>query len=69
MFGDDGGALTYPVYCGAEFWEHVTGDRFFYHRLTRAFGDVVEEDGIDARIQLSEKITELANEIRERGGL
>lgn len=61
--------MTYPVYCGAEFWEHVTGDRLFYHRLTRAFGDVVEEDGIDARIHLSEKITELANEIREKGGL
>lgn len=60
---------TYPVYCGAEFWEHVTGDKQFYHRLTKAFGEVVEEDGVDARIHLSEKIKELANEIREKGGL
>ena len=60
---------TYPVYCGAEFWEHVTGDKQFYHRLTKAFGEVVEEDGVDARIHLSEKITELANEIRAKGGL
>lgn len=60
---------TYPVYCGAEFWEHVTGDKQFYHRLTKAFGEVVEEDGIDARIHLSEKINELAREIREKGGL
>ena len=60
---------TYPVYCGAEFWEHVTGDKQFYHRLTKAFGEVVEEDGVDARIHLSEKITELANEIRTKGGL
>ena len=59
----------YPVYCGAEFWEHLTGDKQFYHRLAKAFGEVVEEDGIDARIHLSEKITELANEIREKGGL
>ena len=60
---------TYPVYCGAEFWEHVTGDRHFYYRLTKAFGEVVEEDGVDARIHLSDKIKELANEIREKGGL
>ncbi len=60
---------TYPVYCGAEFWEHVTGDRQFYHRLTKAFGEVVEEDGVDARLHLSEKVRELADEIRERGGL
>ena len=60
---------TCPVYCGAEFWEHVTGDKQFYHRLTKAFGEVVEEDGIDARIHLSEKIKELADEIRDKGGL
>lgn len=60
---------TYPVYCGVEFWEHVTGDKNFYHRLTKAFGEVVEEDGVDARIRLSEKIEELANEIREKGGI
>ena len=60
---------TCTVYCGAEFWEHVTGDRNFYHRLTKAFGEVVEEDGVDARIHLSEKIEELANEIREKGGI
>ena len=60
---------TYPVYCGAEFWERVTGDKDFYHRLTKTFGEVVEEDGIDARIHLTDKIKEIATEIRLKGGL
>lgn len=60
---------TYPVYCGAEFWEHITGDRQFYHRLAKAFGEVVEEDNIDGSHLILEKIKQIAKEITDNGGL
>lgn len=60
---------TCPVYCGAEFWEHLTGDKQFYYRLSKAFGEVVEEDGIDSSRIISEKVKELAKEIEDKGGL
>lgn len=59
----------YPVYCGAEFWEHLTGDKTFYHRLSKAFGEVVEEDGIDGSQLIQAKIGEIAKEISDNGGL
>ncbi len=59
----------YPVYCGAEFWEHLTGDKQFYHRLAKAFGEVVEEDNIDGSQLIMEKISDIAKEIEEKGGL
>lgn len=59
----------YPVYIGAEFWERITGDAQFYYRLAKAFGEVVEEDGIDGSLLVKEKITEIAAEIRNKGGL
>ncbi len=60
---------TYPVYCGATFWEHLTGDADFYHRLAKAFGEVVEDDNVDGSQLIMEKINEIADEIREKGGL
>lgn len=60
---------TCPVYCGAEFWEHLTGDPQFYHRLAKAFGEVVEEDSIDGSHLILNKIEEIAKEIEEKGGL
>lgn len=57
-----------PVYCGSDFWEHLTGDSHFYYRLAKAFGEVVEEDGIDGSKMILQKIDELANEIVEKGG-
>lgn len=60
---------TCPVYCGAEFWEHLTGDAQFYHRLAKAFGDVVEEDNIDGSQLILDKIETIAKEIEEKGGL
>ena len=60
---------TCPVYCGAEFWEHLTGDAQFYHRLAKAFGEVVEEDNIDGSHLILKKIDEIATEIEEKGGL
>lgn len=62
-------ATTYPVYCGTEFWEHLTGDKYFYNRLTKAFGEVVEEENIDGSQLIEDKITDIAKEIDEKGGL
>lgn len=62
-------ATTYPVYCGAEFWEHITGDSTFYYQLAKAFGQVVEEDGIDGSSLITQKVKDIANEIIEKGGL
>ena len=59
----------YPVYCGADFWEHLTGDAQFYHRLAKAFGEVVEEDNIDGSHLIITKIAEIAKEIEKQGGL
>ena len=58
----------YPVYCGADFWEHLTGDADFYHRLAKAFGEVVEEDNIDGSQLIQLKIDDIAREIEEKGG-
>lgn len=60
---------TCPVYCGSVFWEHITGDKNFYHKLAKAFGEVVEEDNIDGSHLILNKINEIAKEISERGGL
>lgn len=60
---------SYPVYAGAEFWEHLTGDRLFYNRMAKAFGEVVEEDGIDGSKLILEKVDDIAEKIRQRGGL
>ena len=60
---------TCPVYCGAEFWEHLTGDQHFYHSLAKAFGEVVEEDNIDGSHLIKAKIKEIAEEIERKGGL
>ena len=54
---------TYPVYCGAEFWEHVTGDAHFYHRLAKAFGEVVEEDDNEVKYFILENVKELSIEL------
>lgn len=62
-------STTYPVYCGAEFWEHLTGDKHFYNRLTKAFGEVVEEEHIDGSQLIESKIIDIAKEIDEKGGL
>lgn len=60
---------TYPVYCGVNFWEHLTGDKLFYNRLAKAFGEVVEEDSIDGSTLILNKIEEIAREIEAKGGL
>lgn len=59
----------YPVMCGADFWERLTGDKEFYNRLAKAFGEVVEEDGIDGSTLILQKVDEIAQEIMDKGGL
>lgn len=59
----------YPVMCGVDFWERLTGDREFYNRLAKAFGEVVEEDGIDGSALILQKVDEIAQEIMKKGGL
>lgn len=59
----------YPVLCGADFWERLTGDRDFYNRLAKAFGEVVEEEGIDGSSLILQKVDEIAQEIIDKGGL
>ncbi len=54
----------YPVYCGSEFWEHLTSDKQFYHRLAKAFGEVVEEDTEASHI-VKNMVTNLATEIKD----
>ncbi|MDD6732907.1 MAG: PmeII family type II restriction endonuclease [Bacteroidales bacterium] len=62
-------SASYPVYAGAEFWEHLTGDDQFYNRLAKAFGEVVEEDSIDGSKLILDKVAGIAEEIRQKGGL
>lgn len=59
----------YPVLCGADFWERLTGDKEFYNRLSKAFGEVVEEDGIDGSTLILQKVDEIAQEIIDKDGL
>ena len=59
----------YPVMCGAELWERLTGDKNFYYCLSKAFGEVVEEDGIDGSKLILDKVNEIADEIKIKGGL
>ena len=62
-------AAAYPVFCGVDFWERLTGDKTFYHRLAKAFGEVVEEDKIDGSQLITQKVNELARQIIEKGGI
>lgn len=61
--------VHYPVYCGAIFWEHLTGDANFYNRLSKAFGEVVDDEKIDGSWLIQQKVQELADEIIKKGSL
>ena len=60
-------AEDYPVYCGSDFWERLTGDDEFYYRLAKAFGEVVEEDKINGSKLIKQAIVRIAKEIEEKG--
>ena len=55
----------FPVYCGAEFWEHITGDKQFYHRLAKAFGEVVEEDDTEGKHLVLQIVKNVSDDIVE----
>ncbi|MEM7759051.1 MAG: PmeII family type II restriction endonuclease [Cyanobacteria bacterium P01_A01_bin.40] len=49
----------YPVYAGAEFWTHLTGDENFYEELIEAIGSVARE--ADFTSELENVIKDLAS--------
>lgn len=55
----------YPVYAGAAFWEHLTGDPSFYGDLIGAFEEVADET--DGSALLQSTIEKLAAEIAQSG--
>lgn len=57
-------AQNYPVYIGQEFWYRLTGDPYFYDKLSEALGDVANE--YDSSEMLQEVIEKLADEIRKK---
>lgn len=59
----------YPVICGVDFWAHLTGDNMFYYQLSKAFGEVVEEENVDGSSLIADKVKDIAAEIVKKGGL
>ncbi len=54
---------TFIVLCGAEFWEHLTGDSLFYHRMLKAFDEVIEENNTEGKHSTLEITRSLSHEI------
>lgn len=54
----------YTVYCGTEFWERLTGDELFYHRLVKAFCEVLEDEHTENSALIRQMVKEIAQEIR-----
>lgn len=54
---------TYPVYCGREFWTHITGDENFYFYLLKAFSDCVDKNEIQGVTTLQMMVDGLAKEM------
>lgn len=52
---------SYPVICGQEFWERLTGDAEFYDELINAFAEVADE--INCSEAVEKVINRLAKEI------
>lgn len=55
----------FPVYCGTEFWIRITGDKRFYHRLAKAFGEVVEEDDTEGKHLALQIVKNVSDDIVE----
>lgn len=53
----------YPVFVGADFWHHLTGEADFYNQLISAIGEVALE--VDGRERLEAAITALALEVED----
>lgn len=57
---------SYPVICGQEFWERLTGDAHFYDALINAFAEVADE--INCSDAVENVIDTLAKEIEKSQG-
>lgn len=57
---------SYPVICGQEFWERLTGDAHFYDALINAFAEVADE--INCSDAVENVINTLAKEIEKSQG-
>lgn len=55
----------YPVWCGDEFWLHLTGDKNFYIRMLQAMGEVLDEGDFEGSEILQAKVKEFAEEIKQ----
>jgi hypothetical protein len=51
------------VYCGKEFWTHVTGDENLYFELLKAFSDCVDKNEIQGVTTLQMMVDGLAEEM------
>lgn len=57
---------SYPVICGQEFWERLTGNAHFYDALINAFAEVADE--INCSDAVENVINTLAKEIEKSQG-
>lgn len=72
LYGEDNKLSThyreirkeYNVYIGADFWERITGESDFYHKLTEAISEIAID--IDGSSQLENAIKQLASEIENQ---
>lgn len=55
----------YRVWCGADFWLHLTGDKGFYIRMLKALGEVLDEGNFEGSELIQAKVKEIAGEIRQ----
>lgn len=56
----------YPVWCGDDFWLHLTGDKSFYIRMLKAMGEVLDEGDFEGSELIQAKVKEIADEIRQK---
>ena len=58
-------ATHYPVLCGSDFWQHLTGDKNFYARLLKAMGEVLDLGDFEGSELIQAPIEEIAEEIKQ----
>lgn len=56
----------YPVWCGDDFWLHLTGDKSFYIHMLKAMGEVLDEGDFEGSELIQAKVKEIAEEIRQK---
>lgn len=58
-------ATHYPVLCGSDFWQHLTGDKNFHARLLKAMGEVLDLGDFEGSELIQAPIEEIAEEIKQ----